>query len=220
MKSLITAVAALALVAGAAGRTRADVIPLFNTGVDAGGTPLTDGTIGDPHYSLIAVPGDATDIRVRTSTGGFPIPPWIGDDSVSAWIGPNNNNNLDGPIGSYDYQTTFDLTGLDPATASIIGRWSADNTGTDILINGVSTGNTAAGFSTWDNFAIGSNFVSGVNTLDFIVHNDGGATGVRVEMSGTATLRSVPEPSSIALAALGGVMALGYVRRKVRRVSA
>lgn len=61
---------------------------LFNTGVDASMTPLPDGTIGDPHYSLVSVPGGTTDILVRTSAGGYPIPPYFGDDSSSAWIGP------------------------------------------------------------------------------------------------------------------------------------
>jgi PEP-CTERM motif len=220
MKRLIAAVAALALVAGAAGQARADSIPLYNTGVDAGGTPLADGTIGDPHYSLISVAsGSTTEIMVRTSVGGYPIPPWLPDDSLSAWIGPHNDQQLNSPNGTYDYQTTFSLAGLDPTTASIGGNWSTDDPGLDILINGVSTGQTSLNYATWSSFAINSGFVAGVNTLDFIVANTGGGpTGLRVEMSGDA--RAVPEPGSIALIGLGGVMALGYLRRKGRRVSA
>ena len=102
---------ALALVVGGVGQVQADVITsLFNTGVDASGTPLPDGTIGDPHYSLVSVPSLTTDIRVRTSAGGYPIPPYFGDDSLSAWIGPNNDVVINGRNGLYDYQTTFDLT--------------------------------------------------------------------------------------------------------------
>ena len=76
---------------------RAD--PVFNTGVNGSGAPLTDGTVGDPHYTLIAVPdGSTTDIRVRTSAGGPPVTnAWLGDDSISAWIGPNNGPDVHGP---------------------------------------------------------------------------------------------------------------------------
>ena len=173
------------------------ITTLFNTGVNATGEPLSDGTIGDPHYSLITAPPTSTlDIRVRTSAGGFPIPPWVGDDSVSAWIGPNNDAQVDGPVGSYDYRITFDLSGLDPSTASISGLWATDNEGSDILLNGQSAGNKSVGFTAFTSFSIppGSLFVSGLNTLDFLVHNDGGNTGLRVEMTGQAS--RVPDSSS------------------------
>jgi hypothetical protein len=175
------------------------ITTLFNTGVNATGTPLPDGTIGDPHYSLItAPPSSALDIRVRTSAGGFPIPPWVGDDSVSAWIGPNNDAQVDGPVGSYDYRITFDLRGLNPSTASISGLWATDNEGLDILLNGKSTGNKSVGFTAFTSFSIppGSLFVSGLNTLDFLVHNDGDKTGLRVEMTGQALPVEVLDSSS------------------------
>lgn len=90
----------LLLVISCMGRVQADVIPsLFNTGVDASMTPLPDGTIGDPHYSLISVPDGTTDILVRTSAGGYPIPPYFGDNSSSTWIGPDNDQSLSGPVG-------------------------------------------------------------------------------------------------------------------------
>jgi len=194
----------------------ANPIGVFNTGVNSSGVPLADGTLGDTHYLLTSVPaGSTTSIRVRTSAGGFPIGPWVGDDSISAWIGPNNDAQLDGPVGSYDYRTTFDLTGLNPATASLTGQWSVDNEGLDILINGVSKGITAGGFSAFTGLSISSGFVAGVNTLDFIVNNDGGPTGLRVEISGTAEASAAPEPASFVLIG-AGLLALSRLRRRVR----
>jgi VPDSG-CTERM motif len=178
------------------------ITTLFNTGVDATRNPLPDGTIGDPHYSLIVVPGGTTNIRVRTSAGGYPIPPYIGDNSTSAWIGPNNDAQIDGPVGTYDYRITFDLTGLNPLTASISGGWSSDNNGLAILLNGIDTGNPGTSFTQFQigfaSFSIpaGSPFVSGLNTLDFLVNNGGGPTGLRVEMTGEASPVGVPDSSS------------------------
>jgi hypothetical protein len=214
----LSAVAGLCLFAAQA--NAAPITSLFNTGVDASGTPFPDSTVGDPHYSLVSVPaGSTTEILVRTSAGGFPIPPYIGDDSLSAWIGPNNDHFLDGPPGLYDYQTTFDLTGFDPATASISGGWSSDNDGVAILINGVDTGNPPTSFTQFSAgfapFSISAGFVPGINTIDFLVDNGGGPTALRVEMSGTAS--PVPEPGTLTLAAVGFMGLMGYgLRRRLQ----
>ncbi len=185
---------------------------LFNTGVDAAGATLANNA-ADSHYKLTAVPSGTTDVRVATSANGFPIPPWIGDNALSAWIGPNSGISLDGPGGNYTYETTFDLSGLLASTASIAGRWSVDNTGIDIVLNGVSTGSAAAGFGGFDAFNIASGFIDGLNTLDFIVYNESGPTGLRVEMTGAADGTPVPEPISLAI--LGsGLFAAGLFRRK------
>lgn len=209
------------LVAGAvvalAGAAHASPIIIFNTGVDTLGNPLPNGTVGDLPYVLTSVPGGTTDLQVRTSAGGFPIGPWIGNDSLSAWIRPNNPDPPNDPAGLYDYRTTFNLMGLNPATAVLIGQWATDDAGVDILINGVSTGNTAAGFTGWSAFTLSGGFLDGVNTLDFIVSNSpgdsGNPTGLRVEMLGTADPAGVPEPMSLVL--LGsGFVALGMLRRR------
>jgi hypothetical protein len=185
--------------------------------VNALKNPLADGTIGDPHYTLTAVPSGTTEIRVRTSIGGYPISPWSGDNSLSAWIGPNNDGQVDGDIGTYLYRTTFDLTGLNPLTASLTISWSTDNDGLDVLLNNASTGQTTAfeqfssGFST---FTLNSGFVAGLNTLDFKINNGGGPTGLRTEIAGTADTNSpVPEPISFVLLGVG-LGTIGLFRRR------
>ncbi len=190
------------------------ITTLFNTGVDAFGTPLSNGA-SEIHYTLTSVPSGPTAVRVATSANGFPIPPWLGDDAASAWIGPNSDSSLDGPVGSYDYRTTFSLSGFVPSSASISGFWSTDNEGVDILLNGVATGQSipsAASYTSFTPFDLTSGFVSGTNTLDFIVNNDGGPTGLRVEVTGTATPLPIPEPASIALVGTA-LLGIGALRR-------
>ena len=174
---------------------------------------MANGTLGDPHYKLVTVPAAASSqLEVLTSAYGFPVVPggWLGDFSTSAWIAPTNVPFLNGGQtfgGYYDYQTTFDLTGFDPATASLSGHWAADDSAT-ILINGIATGAaTPNGYSSYSTFNINSGFQAGVNTLDFVVLEDGsGATGLRVDgVSGTAD----PVPEASTTVSFGLLLALG-----------
>ena len=161
---------------------------IFNTGVDNNDAPLADSEI-DPHYKLVANAHfpDSQDAIVEDSTI-FPIVagPWLGNTAISKWIGPELNT-VDGAVGFYTYELTIDLTGRDPRSVLIRGRWATDNAGRDIRVNGVSTGNTESpGFNAYTPFAIyGTNttFTAGTNTIDFVVENvaDVGYTGLRVE---------------------------------------
>jgi hypothetical protein len=221
---------------GATGAANAALIPLlFSTGVDDNGVPLADGligtgAIGDPHYSLFSVPaGGTTKIDVFTFSGQ-----WVARDAISTWIAPNSVTTSgqpeDGPVGDYDYRTTFSLTGFDPTTASITGKWAADNSGLDILINGQSTGNSGASFTALQDFSISSNFVAGINTLDFLVRNFNGpgpnATGLRVEILDATADRTtgssaVPEPSGfVLLSSLLGVAGVMWCRKRLARATA
>ena len=201
---------------GARGPVGQVAIPgLSNTGVTAPeGLPLPDNTV-DPHYTLTgSISGPAI---VATSTGGFPIPPWAGDNTSSAWVVPASDTN--GPEGDYFYDLTFDMTGLNIATAAIFGRWAVDNLGTDILLNGVSTGNVNNdGFADFTTFSIspqeGDVFLPGLNTLRFQVFNapPAGPTGLRVEFL-SSTAAPVPEPSVAMLAFAGAGMMLRRRRR-------
>jgi hypothetical protein len=200
---------------------------LFNTGVDASGAALAQGS-ADSHYSFLTSPaGTATPDSAQTQVGGFPIPPWMADDSLSSWIGPNAPHAF-GPIGVYDYQTTFDLTGLDATTVVLTGQWATDDDGLTIRVNGANTAfsipsNNGASFEAWSQFSIDDStglFHSGSNTLDFIVQNNDphdlvnyptgdNPTGLRVEfasahaLAGTTNVASAPEPGTYSLFGFG-----------------
>lgn len=185
------------------------IVGLFNTGVDDAGSPLSDNA-AELHYTYAPWSDVTTVPIVATASGGYPIGPWLGDDAASAWITPSAStlgpNRPDG-AANYGYQIQFDLAGLNPATAAIHGKWSADDAGIDILINGQSTGqsNTVL-YGSWTPFQLLNGFVANKNTLTFLVNNgvgqaaSTGPTGLRVEMGGTA----VPMPLSINSISQGG----------------
>jgi len=193
---------------------------LFNTGVDSTGTPLPNSSSSiDPHYSIIVNPdGGGSGANVEDESA-FPIAgPWLNNTSISKWIAPRFNTS-GAAGGNYTYRTTFDLTGLDPSTASISGLWATDNAGLDILLNGQPTGNAnPTQFSAFTPFTIGigSPFVSGINTLDFQLNNAStGYTGLHVQFS-SANAAVIPEPSTLAIWSLGLLGLIGWRRRRTK----
>jgi len=154
---------------------------VFNTGVDDSGAVLANYSV-DSHYTLIVsadpnFPGRDTVVVDDTT---FPIATgdWLANSSLSKWIAPQGNQDI-GPggdaVGNYTYRTTFDLTGYDPNLVTLTGQWTCDSQGTDVRINGLSTGNSTPGTNSPTNtrefhpLLITSGFVPGTNTLDFLV---------------------------------------------------
>jgi hypothetical protein len=92
------------------------------------------------------------------------------------------------PVGVYDYQEKFDLTGFDLSTVVVSGAFAADNEG-NLELNGVPAGLDSPGYSVWTPFTLASGFQPGVNTLDILVTNALGGyfnpSGLIVEVTGT-----------------------------------
>ncbi len=114
-------------------------IPLYNTGIAGpGGTDL--------HYDLVPCPECvATGPAMVVDPDGGPVT-WAATDPSFGWIALEANYHweqpgydINDPVGWYDFQITFDLSGFVPASVSIPGSWAADNYGY-IDLNGVNTG--------------------------------------------------------------------------------
>lgn len=165
---------------------------LFNTGVGRDGAVLDDLAI-DAHYKLTTnSDGPSTDTIVHDSS----VPPfdsekWVANSTTSKWIAPRGNT-AEATAGNYIYRLEFDLSGFEPATAVITGRWATDNEGLDIRLNGISTRNrNYAQSREYTTFTITNAFRAGTNTLDFAVFNAGqNPTGLRVDEIAAGAKRS------------------------------
>jgi hypothetical protein len=196
--------------------TTANAVPItiFNTGTDNSNNAWGSPNVVDLHYTYLVQPGSAVPVTVDDS--GYPFGPWIANNygsPGSRWIGPDQSSF--GPAGNYVYRTTFTIpNNAILSTASITGDWATDDPGTDIRINGISTGQTSNFFTALQPFSVNSGFQLGLNTLDFYLTNAGGPTGLRVDhIRGSV---QIPEPGAIALLC-GGFLAVGVARYRRRR---
>lgn len=219
-KGLMWALVGIVL-GGAGSSTQADMIQIYSTGVDDSHVVLPDGAL-DTHYALTTRSDGVLNTNASVVNAGYPISPsgpWYPNDASSKWIGPNATA-ATVPNGPYFYTTTFDLTGLIPSTAELHGSYTADDQ-VSIWLNGVQVAplTTDEGYGTFFPFSITSDFVSGVNTLVLESFNTHGSpTGLRVEVSGTASA-AVPEPSTLAMLGIGAA-GLVAIRRRRRIVEA
>ncbi len=204
-----------ALLLAAAVPVHADSIPVFSTGVAAGGGHAANATV-DAHYTLTSAADSVFNgpaAFVSFTPGVYPFTSWMLETPNARWIGPRSSLAYPFGTGNYVYATTFDLSGLNPSTAVLHGGWATDNAGLDILLNGLSLGISIPNGSETavTPFTISSGFLPGINTLQFVVYNDIAGTGLLVDISGTADrlnspgrpASQVPEPGTLLLVGSG-----------------
>jgi MYXO-CTERM domain-containing protein len=159
---------------------------LFTTGVNNQSMAIAS-TATDPHYVLSsndpAFPGPAA-IAVNPAAG------WIPNTGGSKWISVQGSA-AGGTNLVYTYTTTFTLAAVDPATASITGKWACDDACVMTLNGTQVAADPTPAWSAVANFSIpaGGPFVLGTNTLAVAVTNiTGGPTGVQItQITGTTT---------------------------------
>lgn len=168
------------------------------SGMNANG-PMPQGAPDNQVTLTCAPPGTSLTTAVVTQ----PSPFWMPNGPNSQWLGVSSPLSNE-PDGVYCYTIRFTIpcpAGVN-INANITGRWSGDDTGT-IYLNGNPTGNTLPStwaFTNWQAINISSGFVPGPNTLTFYVTNSGASpTGVRFELTGTASCCSCTNLCSVAI---------------------
>jgi len=214
----MTRLASLAIVTGAlallGGQAEAGVISgLFSTGVDNAGNTMSGGTV-DTHYVVTSdqngvaggtfvVPFDQLpSVWVPASPVGTPTSEWISGPTGP----PLNQNQANGPI---NYETTFTVTG--PAAGTTFSGMRTADDEVRVMLNGAIVADFTPnhGYGSFFAFTVNSGFVTGLNTLDYLVENTAnGPQGLRVQIN------AVPEPGTVALS---GVALLFVVGRVIRR---
>jgi PEP-CTERM motif len=229
MKKLLSFCVVFGLLAGGA-QAASIPISLFNTGVDNSGVSLANGAID--HHWLLNPTGANTETpantqpTVATSAHNFPIPPWLGDSTTSAWItpnaaltGPNDNSGAAGFIYSEAFTTTSDASEV-----TISGGAGADNNVVGVALDGGApiVFSNPSGFGALDPYTISGLLIGTSHVIQFYVANgkgEGGGdgyTGFREEFT-SAAFTPVPEPGSLAgLLGFGGMslIGLGWRRRR------
>lgn len=192
---------------------------LYSTGIGTNGVALA-AQQPDPHYRILLVPdptdatleGIVTNLVPSTLKPGFPVGPWLAESAASRWIAPQADQSTGSDPGDYLYETTFDLTGLDPSTARIIGKWTSDNGGKDIILNGTPLGlSQGGGFGGFYDFEIATGFVPGTNVLQFLINNappNINPTGFRMEVV-RATAEAPGDPPAFLTQPAGALVLVG-----------
>ena len=219
----------------AQGANAATVTTIFSTGVltndPTTGNPATFSAVGaaDAHYTVANI-GQGTTPTTAPLASAFLLDP-NGPPSIYGYptggtarnISPAANGIGTGNV-NYDYRTTFDLTGFSTAGATLQGLTFADNQVAAIFLNGVNIGFTGPNSNALTQFTVNSGFAGGLNTLDFIVHNNADGQGNpeftafradNLRLNANA-LPAVPEPGSVAMLVGLGVTGAGFLARRKR----
>lgn len=144
-------------------------------------------------------------------------PSWLANGPDSGWITPSQPANQAEIGGQWVYRVEYSLW-PGPLTPPFEGRYASDNELLGVYHNGFLVPNFPlnpadptglADFAQWTYFTFSP--TPGHNFIDFVVRNRGAGgidgnptvTGLRIEAV-------IPEPSTLALLGLGGLVLLGY----------
>lgn len=151
---------------------KSPITSLFNSGVTHAGTVAASGTT-DLHWTAVAPPTPYTAALVMA-----PNAAWVGASAESQFIGLDASGSASIPVGTFDFRTTFDLTGYQSGTEAIFCYTATDNSLAGISVNGAPRGNQAVGHAQFTGpQPIPGPFNAGSNTLDFFLSNQGSAAG-------------------------------------------
>jgi hypothetical protein len=172
------------------------VAGVFSTGVDASGNLAADGAT-DLHWIIgsSADPVNQGPDAIIINPAQSPVPPWLAAGPKSKWLAPRADQNVGNAEGNFTYQTFFDLTDVEAASFRLTGQLTVDNSMVDVLVNGVSQGISGGGFTTWLPFTLTNGFVSGPNTIDFIINNAPATpnpTAFRADLTGLVAIAPKP----------------------------
>ena len=155
------------------------ITTLYNTGLDEQRDPLR---AGRPDERWMLSSGKQA---IAMTPGGR-----LDKNETSSWIGTVGSGRATVAPGEYTFRTQIDLSDWISSSATIDVRVAVDDILTDLLVNGQSTGMTAAGADAWSEpLTINNGFFAGINTLEFVISNEGNEpspSGLRVEMQGSA----------------------------------
>jgi PEP-CTERM motif len=220
MKKLMFA-ASVAVLALAQPASAVEIVGLYNSGVNAGGS--NSGSAGgaatgngfDPHWQVCNSATSTSCAMARNGgiNGSFPIGPWLSETANSRWLTPTGN--ASDAVGSFVYRLVFDLTGYDASTALFQARAATDDIG-ELWLNNAFVQNVGS-FSSWTNVNVNSGFNAGLNTLELRVFNTGGGpSGARIEFLESDIESAVPEPATWLTMLLG----FGLIGAALRKRSA
>lgn len=211
---------AVALLGLSASANAMVVTGVYNTGFDTNGVALAAGNGQvDAHYTVVS--SDAPGVVVGSSALTYYDPAYLQDGPMSRIVNALGNGN--GTAGTTTtFATTFNLAGFDAMNATISGQVLFDNFG-EIFLNGNQVGSTATGFDSLTPFGTSNNFfAAGLNTLSFVLHNQGGPEAFQVSgltVTAAPLAAAVPEPASWALMLVGFGMTGAAVRRRSRAMT-
>jgi hypothetical protein len=145
-------------------------IRLFNTGVGLKGGQA------DLHWQIAARSDDRAFRPQSAVVRGWRDGTFLPDDpGRSQWISLIAGDGLVPQDVVYVFRTTFDLTGMLPATAVVRGKFMGDDRIIGMRLNGrrlsVPRHRDTGPFFEWTNFRVSSGFVRGRNVLEFDVLN-------------------------------------------------